>query len=153
MTLSYKLEEMFPTEESRFEAYKKLIIISAICSPVMLIVRAILEDLVRYIERTGTATSSMLTIINAFSFLAFLGILFAILSFYVVGYIYWKAKIIHAILKKILCIIVGLFFSFLFINIFYCTSPSTWFVHLWTDSVYPFNTNSNDFNHHYWFYS
>lgn len=118
MKLSYKLEEMFPTEESRFDAYKKLIIISAICSPVMLIVRAVLEYLFRYIERTGTATSSMLTIINAFSFLAFLGILFAILSFYVVGYIYWKAKIIHAILKKILCIVIGLLFSFLIINIF-----------------------------------
>lgn len=37
MELSYELEKMFPTEESRFDAYKKWLIISAVFQPFLLL--------------------------------------------------------------------------------------------------------------------
>lgn len=120
----FNLEKMFPTDESRFDAYKKFVIFGAIFSPFMRIVNAIYAHLIRAMSGMVVIPDNYITLYNVLNVLSLIGVFVGLFSLYVSLYIFWKGKILHALLKKALFILVGFIFSYIIYTIlFYLLIP------------------------------
>ena len=100
MEFSLDLEKTFPTEESRFDAYKKWIIISTVCSPIF------------YIAGRSLEFSTRQNIVPGWLFIfCLLGIALNLFGYYVTFYILWKSKTISAAWRMLIGIFIGAIFS------------------------------------------
>ncbi len=107
MELTYKLEEMFPTEESRFAAYKKWIVISAVFGPILGLTDSALEYFLRIAERSYYVPESVNSWIAFLSILSIIGFFFTLASFYICFYISWKSNVVKTFFKMLLGIVIG----------------------------------------------
>ena len=98
--LSLNLEKMFPTEDSRFDAYKKWIIITSIGSPVISFLCRIIESSAKRGVIPDWAGVVLL-----------IGAIASLFGLYVLVYILWKSKTISAVLRMLFGIIIGLTLS------------------------------------------
>ena len=118
MEFSLNLERMFPTEESRYDAYKKWIIISAVFGPIAWLSGRALESMIRVAGRSYHVSSSFETWFSILSILSILGAVFSLVSFYISIYIAWKSKVIKSCLKMLLGIFIGFFIMAILSHIF-----------------------------------
>lgn len=101
MELSFNLEKMFPTEDSRFDAYKKWIIFTSIFYPLFSILSGILDFTSQYSE---------ILLLFLLLFCLF-GIVILLFGLYVFIYILWKSKTLSTVLRMILGIVIGMILS------------------------------------------
>lgn len=114
----FNLEKIFPTEESRFEAYKKWIVISAIFGPIAWLSEKALVAMIRVAERSYQVSSTFETWLNFLSILSIAGLIFSVVSIYIGFYIAWKSNVIKSFFKMLLGIFIGFFIMFTLLSIF-----------------------------------
>lgn len=100
MEFSLNLEKMFPTEESRFDAYKKWIIIASIGSPV-----------IGFLSRVVASFAKRGVIPEWGGIILLLGAIASLFGLYVLFYILWKSKTISAVLRMIFGMLIGVVLS------------------------------------------
>lgn len=107
MELSFNLEKMFSTEESRFSAYKKWIAISAIFGPVSVFADKALESLIRVGERSNNIPVLLSILIGIFAIISIMSFVFSLVTLYINGYIYWKSKTLWVVMRMIIGLLIG----------------------------------------------